>query len=1595
MRYTITQSRLLYVLSINDRKHQGLLKIGEVFVDNDIADSKIRQELGKAVRAVLDARPYMQGVAYHIEYVECTTYDQDKCYKADDVYRTLRAMDIPSKTLGKYKDPTTGQTEDADIWFACTIFDIQEVISKIKQGKGAGHGAIKFRPEQEKAIHDTVEYFQKEFKDPNKGKHYLWNAKMRFGKTLSGLEVAKRCGYRSTLIITHRPVVDKGWHDDFAKIFRTPEALADYHAKGLEPAYGRRMMDDNDSQGDFYTLTNEVDAGKKILVFFVSMQYLRLSQFVGGKERNFDPLKRAIMEYDWDFVMVDEAHEGIDAAAGVRVMNKLKKENTRILSLSGTPFNLLDKYEESEIYTWDYVMEQRAKLFWDEHHYGDPNPYADLPRMQILTFTLPKMLRDQAIQNNEIFKFHEFFRVYTEEDKLQLQKLIDNEPNVIKKAEYQAELAKVKIDKFVHEKAINRFLDKLVEESDTSLYPFSTDDFREHFRHTFWLLPGVKEAAALEQLLRKHDVFGEDNEMFHIINAAGDGNIEDKNGSALADVLDNIRGNAKNITKKDYTITLSCGKLTTGVSVPEWTAVLCMKGSENTPAANYMQTIFRVQTHAVLEGRQKSDCYVFDFAPDRALTAVAETAKMAVYAQTEKGKKQMKLTKKKEEEHLAAFIKLCPVLSMDEGEMGKHFSATQIFEKLSNVYIERAVRSGYADNSLYNPDQLMNLSPEQEKALGDVHDLLGSMPNAWKPEKINVNKNGLGDADAEQIKYIYYLSKSEVLPPRPSMAAKFDDNGMPTTEDEVWSDVMCAPVELFPYLFVSHSQLVNGEWSSFSNPVLWKKWENKEKDDKTDEAKKKHDEENKEKRARMSVLRGVAIRIPLLVYGAEILLEYDDLSEKDSEEFKKWAEKKDIDFNNKSKLSAKEKEDILDWLVDVKLSPDYFTSLIDDASWEEFMPKGFTKETFNILKDCFDRSIFTGAAKRIRQMVKEADNLNTEDRIAKIATIFSYFHNPDKETVLTPWRVVNMHMSDTVGGWCFWDEDFVAPYTEENKYGENVNAARPVGIEVDENNQLHFTNEVTKDIFGDYNSRILEINSKTGLYPLYMAYSLFKGAKEPNYRKVHLTGERGKSLNAEQYYHQAGDDLEIWKDVLQDNIFVVCRTKMAVSITKRTLAGFREDVSMNIRCYEHEVPVTDLVSAGVLKAADEHVTKEGKTYFFKGHESLNCDMINVLRAKPELFQNDIVRGNDFWHVYNSIPKSENEDINNMKFKAIVGNPPYNLMDGSGASDDAANPIYHEFVRASRALLPSYISLIMPSKWMTGGKSVLKKFREEMMADVHISKIFDYENDREIFKNAHNDGGICYLLWDKNYDQKGELYYWFKDLAGNISEDIKSLKSTNGNIVIRDARISPIISKAIQNNSSLSIIMSKTKPFGVRKDLFNKPERYPDANISDLYYDGAVKIHGVKGIKGGAKRLSAYVDRSTIKKNDSWVDKWKLFFTTSYSTNATIPPEDILSEPGSACTETFIVIGPFETKEEMFNCHQYLHSNFVRALLYIGHGTMQVTASVFQFVPLQDFTSSSDIDWSKSIADIDNQLYRKYNLTEDEIAYIEQLIKPMD
>ena len=362
--------------------------------------------------------------------------------------------------------------------------------------------------------------------------------------------------------------------------------------------------------------------------------------------------------------------------------------------------------------------------------------------------------------------------------------------------------------------------------------------------------------------------------------------------------------------------------------------------------------------------------------------------------------------------------------------------------------------------------------------------------------------------------------------------------------------------------------------------------------------------------------------------------------------------------------------------------------------------------------------------------------------------------------------------------------------------------------------------------------------------------------------------------------------------------------------------------------------------------------------------------------------------------YNLIEDNNEEYIKKlqeMKFTAIVGNPPYQINDGSGASDDASNPIYHSFVRVAKNIAPTYISMIMPAKWMVGGKVVLKSFRKEMMDDVHISKMVDYENDREVFPSAHNDGGICYFLYDKNHDDGGQMHYVHKLSDGTIVESDRTLKDGESDIIIRDYRRINIIEK-VRGGESFKNIVSQTRPFGVRKDLFNSPHRYPDSNLSDTPFENSIRIYGVKGIKGGARRLSGYISDSIITRNKEAIGLYKLYFTTSFSTNAITPPEAIMGGPNTACTETFLVIGPFDTEDEQVNCQKYIQTDLFKILLHFGRGTMQVSQDVFRFIPLQDFTDESDIKWNKSVAEINKQLYKKYRFSKEEISFIESKVR---
>ena len=352
------------------------------------------------------------------------------------------------------------------------------------------------------------------------------------------------------------------------------------------------------------------------------------------------------------------------------------------------------------------------------------------------------------------------------------------------------------------------------------------------------------------------------------------------------------------------------------------------------------------------------------------------------------------------------------------------------------------------------------------------------------------------------------------------------------------------------------------------------------------------------------------------------------------------------------------------------------------------------------------------------------------------------------------------------------------------------------------------------------------------------------------------------------------------------------------------------------------------------------------------------------------------------YAYPFIHKSIKEIFKKgMQFDVIIGNPPYQLSDGGDAAGDAAMPIYNKFINQSKKVNPRYLIMIVPSKWMVGGRG-LQAFRQEMINDDRIRVMVDHENSFDCFPGVHIDGGVCYFLWDKEYH--GNTLYTYKPTNGDAITTQRSLLSEGSDIVIRDYRREAIIKK-VSDKRMFPEIVSARKPFGIGTDLFNCPENYVEYKLSEKPFKDSVRIYGVRGKKGGARRVEGFVYRSSITKGVDLIDKYKLYISKAYSTDAIVPPELIKGEPNDLATETFLVIGPFLNKEERDNCLSYTSTDFFRVLLFWGRGTMQVSRDVFRFVPLQDFSHP----WT------DEMLYKKYGLDKDEIAFIESMIRPME
>jgi len=1298
-----------YTLPYDD--HKGRIKIGETTLKAAIYDSaKNDTEKQKAIinaaEKRIDEQTETADVEYNLLLSHLAINNKNKPFRDIDVHNVLKRSGYEKKSIRK------GPRE----WFVVDKNIVEKAIEAVKNGWSyidkniQVKEAFNFRDSQLKAIDLAVKHFKAN------EENFLWNAKMRFGKTSAALQVVKEMNFKKTLIITHRPAVSDGWFDDFNKVFQGAYKFG------------------SKSKGE--TIENLIKGTGKF-VYFASIQDLRGSkEVVKGYNLKADGFEKneEIFNTEWDFLIVDEAHEGTQSALGMILNEKISRKHT--LLLSGTPFNLLEKRESDEIYTWDYVMEQEAKANWDKTHAGEPNPYAALPRLSMFVYDLLKELDSKFIDiEDSAFNFREFFRVNDKEgDK-------DN-------------------GKLIHEKSVLKFLNLITTENN-SQFPYSTKEYRNYIKHSLWMVPGVKEAAALKELLKTHPIFRN----FGVANVAGDGDIS---SSALKLVR-------KTIEENEYSITITCGRLTMGVNVPEWTAVFML--SNTTSATTYLQTAFRCQTPHSEKGKMKTECYVFDFAPDRTLKIVAEAGELRT--------KAGETNKKEQKEYMEKFLNFCPIISATNGAMQK-YNVNEMLVKLKEVAIQRVVRNGFDDVKLYN-DNLLKLDKIALEDFARLRQIIGSSKQAEKTNKIIVNDLGFDNEEYEK-----------------AMEAERKPKKERTKEEQA--------------------------------------------------AYEKLQEQKKQRATAISILRGISIRIPMLIFGADIK-------------------------------------------HDAEIDPINFIKLVDPVSWQEFMPSGVTKAEFEKFIKYYDRDVFIGSGLKIRREALAADQLPPVERVTAIANIFATFKNPDKETVLTPWKVVNMHISDTLGG---------------NNFNNLNSNGEPTWV-----NQGKAT-----QIWGQKKVFIFEINSKSGLYPLLAAYNI--------YDKQYTVAQK------------ASDYKKIWKEVLENNIFVLCKTPMAVSITKRTLAGYGKE-KMNVIYIDNLIP---------------KLKKDGsyKTFDFK----------------TEL-KNQVKIGED-----------------DMTFDVVIGNPPYQENDGGGTGS-SAGAIYDKFVEQAKALKPKYISMIMPSRWMTGGKG-LDDFREKNIKDQRWSVIHDYENDVEVFPNTDIGGGVMYFLWDSKHT--GELDY-YEHFEGQVVPS-KRFLYTGHSIIVRNHTAVNILKNINLAKGNFSSLVSARKPYGLGADITRKS--------SALFTETNDNYHNIKFYAWDGTPLVKYIKRISLTQNNGlkgepdWIDCWKVFISKSGDPyyrfgkkNKDILRKPFLGKPFTACSETYLLIGPFASKQEAENVEKYIRTKLFRFLVLQKKKTQNISKELFDLVPLQDFTNKSAVPWGKTIEELDEYFFNLYRLSRNERNFIKEKI----
>lgn len=561
------------------------------------------------------------------------------------------------------------------------------------------------RREQREAVEKTKAYFEKG------GREFLWNAKPRFGKTLTSYDLIRTMGFRNTLVVTNRPSIANSWAEDFQKFiaWQTPlDFVSDTDA--LKGKKGVMTRD------EFLDAKGHDEEHHQGMVAFESLQGLKGSVYFGG---GIDKLKW-ISDLHFDLLIVDESQEGVETYKTERAFDKVHCDH--ILYLSGTPFKQLAKgqFSDSQIYNWSYADEQEAKENWKG---DDFNPYERLPQLAMFTYQMSPMITGEIKQGASIRAEGEDFTDYA----FDLNEFFLTNSS----------------GKFIHEEEVKKFLHAL---STNDKYPFSTEELREKLPHTLWLLNYVSSAKALAKLLQEDPVFKD----YHVVLAAGDGKLSAEEETVKA--YDKVK---KAIHDYPKTITLSVGQLTVGVTIPQWCGVLMLCNMKS--PSSYMQAAFRAQNPYEFIGERgerfrKETAYVFDFDPARTLTIYDEFAN-----DLSKDTVDGHGTKDDRAKNIRRLLNFFPVIGEDSQGSMVELNAAQVLSIPRKLKSEEVVRRGFMSNFLFAnigrifaaPQEVKDILDKLTPAKEEIHkeDHLDELTDGSVP----VDENGQVDIPDEKI----------------------------------------------------------------------------------------------------------------------------------------------------------------------------------------------------------------------------------------------------------------------------------------------------------------------------------------------------------------------------------------------------------------------------------------------------------------------------------------------------------------------------------------------------------------------------------------------------------------------------------------------------------------------------------------------------------------------------------------------------------------------------------------------------------------------------------------------------------------------------